>query len=116
MTVIDLTVFWLFKIEKILLIKLINVTYIQACIEQNMSECLCLAQNGINQDDHWIIFNVLVHWLLAGLLWIDRQAGCVSSRCFLVCIGLTSTLLPPSTKTSKVAHILRPEKTPLRYS
>lgn len=42
-----------------------DVTYIQACVEQNMSERLRLTQNGIDQDDYWIIFNVLVHWLLA---------------------------------------------------
>lgn len=43
-------------------------TYIQAGVEQNVSESLSLAQKGIDQDDNWIIFNVFVHWLLARLL------------------------------------------------
>lgn len=29
-----------------------------------MSERLGLAENGINQDNHQIIFDVFVHWLL----------------------------------------------------
>lgn len=41
------------------------ITYIQARVEQNMSERLRLTQNGIDQDDNRIVFNVLVHWLLA---------------------------------------------------
>ena len=45
-----------------------EVTYIQACVEKNVSECLRLAQDGVNQDDDWVILYVLVHWLLAGLL------------------------------------------------
>lgn len=49
-------------------VKAVDITYIQACVEQNVSERLCLAQNGINQDDNWVIFYVFVHWLLAWLL------------------------------------------------
>lgn len=49
-------------------VKIVVVAYIQTCVEQNMSESLSLAQNGINQDDNWVILYVLVHWLLAGLL------------------------------------------------
>lgn len=62
---------------------MIDDTYIEAGVEENVSECLCFAQNCINQDDNWIIFNVFVHWLLAGFL--KTQRGEVNSSC---CISL----------------------------
>lgn len=55
-------------------VKIVDLAYIQTCVEQYMSERLRLAQNGIDQDDNWIIFNVLVHWPLARLLQTqDKQ-------------------------------------------
>lgn len=49
-------------------------SYIQACVEQNVPEGLRLAQNGIDQDNNWVIFNVFVHRLLAGLLRTHTQS------------------------------------------
>ena len=43
-------------------------THVEAGVEQNVPESLCLAQDSINQDDHWVVFYVLVHWLLTRIL------------------------------------------------
>lgn len=59
----------------LVLVNVVDVTYIQVSVEQNMSERLRLAENGIDQDDNQVIFDVFVHWLLAGLLQTDRQVG-----------------------------------------
>lgn len=56
-------------------------TYTEAGVEQNVSECLGFAQNCINQDDNWIIFNVFVHWLLTGFL--KTQRGEVNSSYYI---------------------------------
>lgn len=60
--------YYTYQIGTLPQVKIVEVTYIQACVEQNVSESLSFAQNGINQDDNRVIFYVLVHWLLAGLL------------------------------------------------
>lgn len=56
------------SIKILVLVNVVDVTYIQVSVEQNMSERLRLAENGIDQDDNQVIFDVFVHWLLAGLL------------------------------------------------
>lgn len=67
-------------------------TNIQVRVEQNMSEGLSFAQDGVDQDDDWIVFYVLVHWLLAGTLkikWeqtlVRKDSMCNTQKDFLFC-------------------------------
>lgn len=54
--------------QKLFTAEFVHVTHVEARVEQNVPERLLLAQNGIDQDDDRVVFNVFVDRLLAELL------------------------------------------------